>query len=266
MPELLEVERYRQLAEQGLLGRPIVAVKAEDPFYLKGGLAAVDLEILVGCQFTAARRTGKRLFLDTELEGDAGPVLGLRFGMTGRLEVAPAPAPGNGHPGCASDASAGRYQRFAVLFADGGCFGVRDPRRLGGVELSPLESRLGYDAATVTQGQLASVLSISRAPLKSRLMDQSKLAGIGNLIADEVLWRAGLCPRRPASTVTVPETRRLHRRLRQALAEMGERGGSHTGDLMAHRVPGGTCPLDGQPLRREKVGGRTTFWCPAHQF
>jgi formamidopyrimidine-DNA glycosylase len=152
-----------------------------------------------------------------------------------------------------------------VAFSDGGHLGVSDPRRLGGVELDPAESRLGYDAAEVTRGQLARALSTSRAPLKARIMDQGHLAGVGNLIADEVLWQAGLSPLRPASSLVPTELRRLHRHLRAALIYMGARGGSHTGDLMPQRVPGGICPRDGQPLRRDKVGGRTTWWCPAHQ-
>ena len=96
-------------------------------------------------------------------------------------------------------------------------------------------------------------------------MDQARLAGVGNLIADEVLWRAGLAPGRRAGELSPAELRRLHRHLAAALADMSERGGSHTGDLMEHRRAGGTCPRDGQPLRRDTVGGRTTWWCPAHQ-
>jgi formamidopyrimidine-DNA glycosylase len=96
-------------------------------------------------------------------------------------------------------------------------------------------------------------------------MDQAHLAGLGNLLADEVLWRAGLSPFRPAGGLTGAEIRRLHHQLRAALTEMAERGGSHTGDLMPARVPGGKCPRDGHVLRRDKIAGRTTWWCPAHQ-
>jgi formamidopyrimidine-DNA glycosylase len=264
MPEMLEVEAYRGLAERAGLGRRIAAVNAPDAWYLKRGLQAPALEVLVGCQFVAARRLGKLLLLATETgEGDAGPVLGLRFGMSGRLVI-------DGTAGVAelrhsSNRPLPKYERFGVVFSDGGHLAVRDPRRLGGVELDPAESHLGYDAAEVTQAQLAQALSTSRAPLKTRIMDQGHLAGVGNLIADEVLWRAGLSPLRPASSLVPTELRRLHRHLRAALIYMGARGGSHTGDLIPQRMPGGTCPRDGQPLRRDKVGGRTTWWCPAHQ-
>ncbi len=158
-----------------------------------------------------------------------------------------------------------RYDRFGLVFADGGHLRVRDPRRLGGVQLDPAVARLGPDAATVTAGQLRAALAGSRAPLKARLMDQARLAGVGNLIADEVLWRASLSPQRPAGGLSPAELRRLHRHLRAAVAELEARGGSHLGDLMNERRPDGTCPADGRPLRRATVGGRTTWWCPWHQ-
>jgi formamidopyrimidine-DNA glycosylase len=164
-----------------------------------------------------------------------------------------------------TNAPLARYDRFGLVFSDGGHLRVRDPRRLGGVQLDPAETGLGPDAGAVTAGPLRAALASSRAPLKTRLMDQSRLAGIGNLIADEVLWRAGLSPLRAAGGLSPNELRRLHRHLRAAVAELGARGGSHTGDLMNERRPGGVCPTDGRPLKRATVGGRTTWWCPWHQ-
>jgi formamidopyrimidine-DNA glycosylase len=96
-------------------------------------------------------------------------------------------------------------------------------------------------------------------------MEQKRLAGVGNLAADEALWRAGLGPARPAGQLSAGEQRRLHKHLIGTLADLESRGGSHTGDLMAHRRPGGVCPRDGEPLQRATVGGRTTWWCPRHQ-
>jgi formamidopyrimidine-DNA glycosylase len=91
------------------------------------------------------------------------------------------------------------------------------------------------------------------------------VAGIGNLLADEMLWRAGLDPARPAGDLTPAELRRLHRHLRRTLDELDERGGSHTGDLQAARVRGAVCPRDRAPLERRTIGGRTTYSCPHHQ-
>lgn len=260
MPELPEVELYRQLAEQAL-GRVVDAVVAPDSWYLKRGLDATTVAgAVVGRSFTAARRRGKLLLLDTSR---AGPVLGLRFGMSGRLVV-------DGVAGVddllySSNAALSGWDRFAVRFVDGGDLRMRDPRRLGGVELDPDESRLGPDAAFVSTSQLRAALDGSHAPLKARLMDQARLAGVGNLIADEALWRAGLDPARAAGSLSAAELRRLQRHLTGTISDLLVKGGSHTGDLLPHRVAGGRCPRDGAPLVRRTVGGRTTWSCPAHQ-
>ncbi len=264
MPEMIEVDAYRALAQRTALDRPIASVEAPDAWYLKRGLTVEALSVLIGTHFSAARRRGKLLVLETAApDGAPGPVLGLRFGMSGRLLV-------DGVAGVASLRYASnepleKYDRFGVTFSDGGHLRVRDPRRLGGVQVDPREAALGHDAADITLGQLDRALAGSRAPLKARLMDQARVAGVGNLIADEVLWRASLSPERAAGSLTPAEVRRLHRHLRAALREMTARGGSHTGDLMDSRRPGGVCPKDGRPLRRDTVGGRTTWWCPWHQ-
>ena len=86
------------------------------------------------------------------------------------------------------------WHRFGVRFADGGSFMLRDPRRLGAVELDPDESRLGPDALTFTLEQLDHALDARTAPVKAVLMDQARIAGLGNLLVDEALWRAGIDP------------------------------------------------------------------------
>ena len=261
MPELAEVEKYRRLAEEAALEREIVRVYAPDAWYLKGGLTARAVRAaLRGRSFVAARRIGKQLLLDT---ADGGPVLGLHFGMAGRLLVDGRAAIGD--LWWASNEELEKWDRFAVGFADGGDLRMRDSRRLGGVTLDPRESRLGPDALTVTLAQLRKALGTSTAPLKARLMDQSRLAGVGNLAADEALWRAGLDPRRPANSLGETELRRLQRHLRRTMEDLLDRGGSHTGDLMPERAAEGVCPRDGASLLRDRVGGRTTWWCPRHQ-
>jgi formamidopyrimidine-DNA glycosylase len=268
VPELAEVESYRRLAETAL-HRPIARVDAPDSWYLKGGLDARSISTaLVGRSFTRARRIGKLLLLDTDNPDTgpgsiAGPTLGLRFGMTGRVLV-------DDHLGVdrllySSDRYKPEWIRFSIGFTDGGRLAVVDPRRLGGVFLDPDEDALGPDAASVGLAALRAALDDSRAPLKARLLDQSRLAGVGNLIGDEVLWRAGLDPRRPAGSLSPTEARRLHRHLRAVVVDLLDRGGSHTGDLLAARHPGGRCPRDGEPLVQAQVGGRTTWWCPRHQ-
>ncbi|MDP8937864.1 MAG: formamidopyrimidine-DNA glycosylase [Actinomycetota bacterium] len=260
MPELPEVEAYRRLGER-VVGRRVAEVVAPDAWYLKRGLTAPALGVaLEGRRLIAVRRTGKVLLYDTE---DAGPVLGLRFGMSGRLVV-------DGTAGVdallySGNSDLDRYDRFVLRFDNGGELRLRDPRRLGGVELDPTEARLGPDALTVAPAALARALAGSRAPLKARLLDQSRLAGVGNLAADEALWRAALDPARPAGSLSPAELRRLHRHLRATLSDLIAGGGSHSGELMAERRPGGVCPKDGTSLVRRTVGGRTTWSCPRHQ-
>ena len=261
MPELIEVEAYRQLAELAL-ERKIAEVVAPDAWWLKGGLSAdVLTDALVGRRFLAARRTGKRLMLDTS---DHGPVLGLKFGMTGRLMV-------DGDLAIkkleySSDREVPAWDRIIVVFADGGDLRVRDPRRLGGAELDPEEGRLGPDAVGLNLAGFRKVLGNSRIALKARLMDQSKIAGLGNLLVDEALFQAGIDPARPASGLDEEELKRLHRAVKRTLANLTKRGGSHTGALQPARHREGLCPLDGAPLLRRTIGGRTTYSCPVHQL
>jgi formamidopyrimidine-DNA glycosylase len=261
MPELPEVETYRRLAERLALRRPIGGIDGRDTWYLKGSTTEAGLQTaLVGRSFTLARGRGKLLMLDTD---DGGPVLGLRFGMSGRLVV-------DGVVGVEDLWNSPRtlevrWDRFRVRFADGGSLVMSDPRRLGGVQLDPLEERLGPDALSLRLPELRRALAGSTAPLKARLLDQAHVAGIGNLIADEVLWRAGLSPLRPAGSLDDAELRRLHRHLRATVDDFLTDGGSHTGRLMMERHPGGHCPKDHAPLLRATVGGRTSWYCPVHQ-
>lgn len=257
MPELIEVESYRAVADRAV-GRTIEAAHAPDPWYCKGVEPATLEALLPGRRITAARRRGKLLLVDTD-----GPVLGLRFGMTGRLL-----ADGTG-PIERLESSSGRddpgWHRFGLTFAAGGELSLVDPRRLGGVELDPDEDRLGPDAVTVGAAALRDLLAGSQAPLKARLMDQARLAGVGNLICDETLWRAGLDPARPAGSLEPREVRRLHHHLRATIALLTERGGSHTGDLQPQRSRDGRCPRCHRVLDRRTVGGRATYSCPHHQ-
>lgn len=255
---MIEVEVYRQLADLAV-GRAITRVHAADAWYLKRGTTAGQLRsALVGRMVTATRRIGKLLLVDTD-----GPTLGLRFGMTGRLVVdGRAPIERLEYSSARDDPS---WIRFALGLDGLGDLRLVDPRRLGGVELEPDEARLGIDALAVGTAQLRDLLAGSRAPVKAWLLDQGRLAGVGNLIADEVLWRAGIDPARRAASLDTVEVRRLHKHLVATIVDLTGRGGSHTGDLHQARARGATCPRDGAPLERRTIGGRTTYSCPRHQ-
>ncbi len=268
MPEILEVESARALIEARALHREIASVHAPDAWFLKRGLTPRAVRAaLTGNELVDARRRGKLMLIDTRRAGSVpqrrGCVLGLHLGMSGRVLIDGEAA---GDPLLyASNRPDVAWHRFGLHFADGGSLFLRDPRRLGAVELDPDEDRLGPDAFDLTLAELRAITARSRAPVKAVLMDQSRIAGLGNLLCDEVLWRAGIDPARAADTLDADDTRRLHRAVRDTLRILGRRGGSHTGDLTSQREPGAHCPKDGAPLVRRTVGGRTTYSCPAHQ-
>lgn len=259
MPELIEAEQYRA-ALDGIVGRRIVDVEV-DPSYVRGGLGAgVVAAALHGATVTATRRHGKVVV--AALVGGGADDLGLRFGMTGRLVVGSVVPIERLEYGSGRDDPA--WDRFAMRCDDGTAVRLNDSRRLGSVELDPDLSRLGPDATVVGIDELTSALRSSRA-VKAVLLDQHAVAGLGNLLTDETLWRARIDPARPAVTLAAGEVAELRRAIRRTLGVLSRRGGSHTGDLQSERSPGGRCPRDGEALTRRTVGGRTTYSCPACQ-
>jgi formamidopyrimidine-DNA glycosylase len=254
---MIEVELYRRVADR-VVGRRIRSVDAPDDWFLKGIDAGSVQRALRRRTVTGTRRIGKLLVLDTD-----GPTLGLRFGMTGRLVV-----DGDG-PIDVLEYSSRRdlpeWDRFGLRFEGGGRLRINDPRRLGGVALEPDLDALGPDALTITLAGLRVALAGSTAPLKARLLDQARIAGLGNLLVDEILFRAGIDPARPARSLEEATLARLHRYVRGTVRDLLAQGGSHLGRLQAARIRGGSCPKDGAPLLRRTVGGRTTYSCPRHQ-
>ncbi len=261
MPEILEAETARTLIAERALGRAIETVHAPDAWFLKRGLTPDAVRAaLPGHRFVAARRRGKQLLVDTDRDG---PTVGFHLGMSGRVVVDGEAA---GDPLLyAANGDNPAWRRFGVGFADGGTLYLRDPRRLGAVELDLDEERLGIDAFALRLADLRAVTARSAAPIKAVLMDQQRIAGLGNLLADEALFRAGIDPARAARSLDPEEQRALARAVSTTLRTLQRRGGSHTGDHMPARVPGGMCPRDGAPLLRRTVAGRTTYSCPVHQ-
>jgi formamidopyrimidine-DNA glycosylase len=264
VPELPEAESARAVIERAALGRPIVAVDDTDTYVCRPFRPGQIAAALTGTTLTAAHRRGKTLWCDTA----SGPVLGIHLGMSGKIVIA---APdgteidGGDHWEFGRVPGDYRWSRFALTFADGGMLRLVDPRRLGRIRLDPALDSLGPDAATISAAQFESAIQHGHAPLKARLLDQHALAGVGNLLADEILWQAGLNPGRPVDTLSGPDVRQLYQALHETIAQALRDGGVHTLPLTAHRHPGGHCPRDGAELRRTTVGGRTTFWCPVHQ-
>jgi formamidopyrimidine-DNA glycosylase len=256
MPELPEVERARTLIEERALGRRIAAVDDTDTWVCRPFAPGEIAAGLRGRELRSAHRQGKAMWCET----DGGPVLGLHLGMAGRIVVDDREA---GDPVRGPDKPL--WDRFRLDFADGGFLVLRDKRRLGRAVLDPDLGGLGPDAAEVGRAAFRERVGRGSAPLKARIMDQGVVAGVGNLLADEALWKARLSPLRPASELDADELDALRRAVRAATRRAIGRGGVHTGDLIAARVRGGRCPRCGTELERATVGGRTTYWCPAEQ-
>jgi formamidopyrimidine-DNA glycosylase len=248
LPELPEVERARSLIEAKALGRRIAGVDDADTWVCRPHAPGEIGAALTGATLVEAHRRGKAMWVET----DDGPALGIHLGMAGRIVVD-------------ERGSERGWDRFTLRFEDGGSLALRDKRRLGRVVLAPDLSRLGTDAALITRREFRERIGRGRAPVKARIMEQSRISGVGNLLADEALWRARLSPLREAGSLSAAELDELRRSLRFATRRAMERGGVHTGDLIAQRRGGGRCPRCGAPLERSTVGGRTTWWCPVEQ-
>jgi formamidopyrimidine-DNA glycosylase len=257
MPELPEVERARALIAERALHRRIVAVDDSDTYVCRPHAPGEIADALVGRELVTAQRQGKSMWCETS---DGGPALGLHLGMTGRIVIDEDEA---GDPAPAVEAR--RADRFTIHFDDGGSLVLRDRRRLGRARLEPVIDRLGPDAAEVSRSDFRARVGRGRTAVKSRIMDQSVIAGVGNLLADEALWKAGIDPRRPAGELSLDELDRLRNAVRAATRSALRKGGVHTGALIPARRRDGVCPRCGTPLARTTIGGRSTWWCPVDQ-
>lgn len=278
MPELPEVESARATIERAALHRRIVDVDDTDTFVCRPHLPGEIRDALVGRSLTGAFRRGKTMWCETSGVGRSrtpGAMLGLHLGMSGRILVTGA----DGEATEGGDWLGGRYgtiaeqtrrtpvwDRFTLAFADGGELRLFDKRRLGRVRLEPELETLGPDAALVGLADFRTRVGRGTTAIKARLLDQSAIAGVGNLLADETLWQARIDPRRRVDTLNADDLAGLRRTLRAATKAAIRNGGVHTGEIIEHRRPGGHCPRCGAEMARAKVGGRTTWWCPVEQL
>jgi formamidopyrimidine-DNA glycosylase len=277
VPELPEVETARRLAARVAVGRRIVgAWCAADPIVVEGVTPARLGATLRGRRVRAVGRHGKHLWLEL----DRRPWLLMHFGMTGGLHVPTQPpirlrssrgrAPAGWPP---------RFVKLRLTFEDGGELAMADARRLGRIRLrddprhQPPLADLGFDALhdLPKSARFLALLRERTAPMKALLLDQTFAAGVGNWIADEVLYQARIDPRRPARTLTAAESSRLRRRLRAVITTAVRSGAD------SDRYPRGWLfhrrwdrdPLartaTGAPIRWETIGGRTTAWAPSIQ-
>jgi formamidopyrimidine-DNA glycosylase len=273
MPEMPEVETVRRRLAPVLEEATIERAEIVDPRLTRPVAPAFVADRLVGETVATVDRRGKYLLWRLA----SGRTLVVHLRMTGSFRHAPTgELPDDAH-------------RRATLGLDTGAeVGYRDVRRFGTWELLDeghlqpyLSARLGPEplAPSFSAARLARLTEGRRAPVKAFLLDQRRLAGIGNIYADEALWRARIHPLRPTGELDADEIARLHRAVRAALRRGVELQGSTLRDYVTPDGDGGgmqdefhvygrlgePCDRCGRPIERIVVGGRGTWFCPRCQ-
>jgi formamidopyrimidine-DNA glycosylase len=276
VPELPEVESVRRQLAPEMTGRGVVAAW-RDPY---PSPRIRDVHLTVGRRIDAVQRRGKFLLCPLAGEDAAGDLeLVLHLGMTGGMRLVATPA-GGADPDAGVD-----HVRVRLALDDGRTLLFRDPRRFGRATVVPAGDYAGRIPTLAELGpeplsdafdatRFAAALATTRAPVKARLLDQRLVAGVGNIYADEALWRARIHP--ASRRVGGERARRLHAAIRAVLAEAIEREGTTFRDyqlvngasgrfaqeLAAYGQAGRPCPRCATPLRRTLVGQRGTTYCP----
>jgi formamidopyrimidine-DNA glycosylase len=277
VPELPEVEAARIALRRLAVGRRIVGVQCvNDPIVYEGLAPARFRRALRGRRVRAVHRQGKHLWLEL----DRRPWPCFHFGMTGGFHAPRRPgvrlvAYGRRHPG---QVWPPRFTRLVLTFHDGGQVAFADARRLGRIRLrvdpkrEPPISLLGFDALRELPplAEFAARLRQRAAPIKAVLLDQSFAAGVGNWIADEVLYQARIDPRRRARALSLDAVRRLRAKLRAVIAtavrNLNDSARYPRAWLFHSRWDGqGAVTARGETIRYLTIGGRTTAWIPAVQ-
>jgi formamidopyrimidine-DNA glycosylase len=254
VPELPDVEGFKRYLVRYADGRIVTGVKVHDRVLLRNRSPQTLARAVNRRKLVNARRHGKWLLVDA---GES--TLLFHFGMTGLFKWDDPP-----HP----------HDRIVLQFADG-ALAYRNMRRFGGVwlargerEIAEVTGPLGPDAMEVGSADLEQMLHARRGGIKAALMDQRMLAGLGNLLVDEILWRSRIHPRRDARKLRPKDTAKVHRVMHDVLVESNRRArvpplpGWLTG---VRDTRDAKCPRCGTRLRKATVAGRTTCWCPRCQ-
>lgn len=283
MPELPEVETARRLVERDLSGRTIAAVELRLPKLFRDS-EIPDPSVLIGHSVTGARRRAKVLTID--FDGDLS--LMIHFKLAGQLAIVH--PDGNravaGHPIPKPD---GEYPHksthFELCFADGTIAYFSDVRQFGWFRLMPTEDvdraieKFGFGpegtgANAITTTRLFEALQRRSIPIKQAILDQSVVAGVGNIYADEALFRARIHPRQPANSLSRQRVERLREAIAWALDQGIAQGGAKIVNHRAypidsfpavHAREGEPCVGCGGMVMKITVGGRGTYFCPTCQ-
>jgi formamidopyrimidine-DNA glycosylase len=265
MPELPDAEIFKRLAEKHGLRRVVARAVVADPGSLEGITATTLQRRMKGARVTSCQRHGKVLFIVFQNAG----TLAMHFGTNGSLQYLPPDAP---KPSSV---------RMFFEFAEGDRLAYLNPRRIGHVHATDsvaafiADEELGPDALDPAFDEKAftTVLANHKQAIKAVLMDQARIAGIGNTYADEILFQARLHPGIPANRLDADAQRRLFGAMKyvlQTAIDCGAGAEDFTdrlpkGFLLPERHAGGHCPRCGTLLVIDKRGGRTSYHCPKCQ-
>lgn len=251
MPELPEVETYARYFAKHALRQRVKSVRVLDERILADIRKETFVRKLRGRTFTEVRRHGKHLF------ANAGTTwLHLHFGMTGDLSYYREEPP--------------RFAKVVFDFDDGAHLAFEDMRLFGLANLvdSPdafiRERGLGPDPLALNSKQFVQLFDKRRGAIKSLLMSQEIVAGLGNLYVDEILYQTSIHPRRPVDRLRDAEKRALYTNMRRILKTAIEKDLPPRA-LFHHREVGERCPRCGGTIRKTVVFGRTTYFCASHQ-
>ena len=255
MPELPEVETFKRYLDSTSLHQQLIAVDVRDAYVLKG-VSARELALRIkGRRFESSHRHGKHLFVRV---GDE-LWLRLHFGMTGSLEYL--------NP----DATAPKTARVIFCFANNRRLAFDDQRKFGEIELIKhldefLRTRgLGPDALKISLSQFKAIVEERRGAVKAFLLNQQLIAGIGNIYADEILFRVRIHPATQTSALKEKSVAKLCRATRyileKAIESKADADRMPKSWLLPHRGKGGKCPRCRRELKSATVGGRTAWFC-----
>jgi len=257
MPEMPDVEVFKRYLTSTALHQKIQAVTVIAESLLQGVSAAELAETLKGRSFNSGRRHGKHLFAGME----DGLWLGLHFGMTGSLKY------------FKNEEKRPEYEAMTVEFDNGYHLSYVCSRKLGEIRLLDdlkaflEEKHLGPDilGETLDLEKFGKILGESRAAVKSALMNQTLMAGIGNVYSDEILFQAGIYPKKKASRLSQDQMEDLyeavHSVLDKAVACGADPEKMPETYLIPHREKGGECPRCGKDLKKIEVSGRSGYYC-----
>ena len=280
MPELAEVETVCRVMRHALQGKLISHVEVVPDSIVFSRIAPKVIEkALLRRSVRAVGRRGKVFWLT--LDGE-GPTLFGHLGMSGwvrELGREGTRLHGQGEAPFEDAQGRPRFLKLGIRTRSGSAIVLTDARRLGRIWLGPSPEedrrvqRLGRDAFDdlPSAPELLAAFQRRRIPIKALLLDQGLLAGIGNWIADEVLYQSGIAPKRSAASLSQAEVAALRRAIRSVLTRAVKVGADHhrfpKSWLFEHRWGGarGSERVNGQTIVREEVGGRTTAWVPARQ-